>query len=579
MIYRRVLEIDPRNADATHLLGLVAHACGRPDAAAELLGRSLAIRPHAASVYSVLGVVLQSLGRHDDAAAACRQAIKLDPDHVGARNNLGAILRTQGDLDEAIGWFETALKRDPNHADTVNNLALAYKDAGLIDEAIRTARRGAELSPISARAHSNVLLMLHYQSGYDPDAVFREHLDWGTRLTDELGTATDRQRAPQASHPSNRDPNRQLRVGFVSPDFWAHPVAYFIEPLLAARDPTQIKTFCYADAVKADAITQRLHGFADEWRSVAGLADKQLDQTIRADQIDILVDLSGHTGQNRLSLFARKPAPIQVTYLGYCDTTGLPAMDYLLTDEIADPPGEASRYTEKLIRLPGGFSCFAPPPAASSPDFAGDPDGPVTFGAMPVLAKLNHDVIDSWARILRAAGPGARLLLYRNTLRGQVRQRFIREFVSRGIDTGRLDFRCDIDPSTLDPALAGRWHLPLYRQIDIALDTFPWSGHTSACEALWMGAPVVSLRGNTHVGRMVASVLNQIDRYDLMAETREEYTDKAVELSRHASELRAGRSALRDSMRQSRLCDSNRFAREFASALRRMWGDWCASEK
>jgi predicted O-linked N-acetylglucosamine transferase (SPINDLY family) len=564
-IYRQILKIEPRNVPATHLLGLIAHACGKPDIADNLIASAIAINPKDAKLHSDRSVILANLGRLDDAAESAMRAIKLDPDNVAARNNLGSVCRAQGQLDEAITWFETALKRNPDHVDTLNNFGLALKDAGQIDRALEMTRRALALWPAAARIHSNVLLMLHYLPGYHPESVYAEHLAWAERHARPLESEIQ----PFKNQP---DLSRRLRVGYVSPDFCAHPVAYFIEPLLSHRDAAQLETFCYYDNSRGDEVTRRLHGLADQWRSVAGTSDAALAELVRRDQIDILVDLSGHTGEHRLLAFARKPAPVQITYLGYCDTTGMQTMDYIVTDSVLDPAESPDRYSERLIRLAGGFSCFTPPSSEVPVQSQLDLDAPVTFGAMPLLAKINAEVIDLWADIMRSV-PHARLLLYRNTLRGRSRQRLIDAFSSRDIDVSRLDFRSELE--TKPGSIGARSHLALYRQVDICLDTFPWSGHTSACEALWMGTPVITLLGLTRVGRMVASVLHQANHSEWVAQTRQDYVTKAVELSRDPAALRQNRAALRDQVIQSSLCDARSFVRGVESAFRGAWEDWC----
>jgi predicted O-linked N-acetylglucosamine transferase (SPINDLY family) len=289
---------------------------------------------------------------------------------------------------------------------------------------------------------------------------------------------------------------------------------------------------------------------------------------IRADGIDILVDLAGHTAKSRVRVFAHKPAPVQVTYLGYPSTTGLTTVDYRLTDAIADPPGEESTYTEDLFRLPAGFCCFTPPPAAPDPNALPAPKvGYVTFASLHALHRLNPAVLDLWCSLLRAL-PAAHLLVFRHTLQGQTKENLRRQLTDRGIEPNRIDLR-------QGPAKDGGRYLDVYHDVDIALDTFPWSGHTTSCEALWMGVPVITLRGKRHAGRMVSSVLTQLGLQDLIAETPEQYLEIAVKLANDLDHLATLRTGLRERMKNSPLCDCKGFTRSLEVAYRQMWRKWC----
>jgi predicted O-linked N-acetylglucosamine transferase (SPINDLY family) len=365
-------------------------------------------------------------------------------------------------------------------------------------------------------------------------------------------------------HANSLDPNRRLRVGYVSPDFRRHSVAYFLEPLLAAHDKSGFEIFCYAhDHKPDDDVTARLRGYADHWRSVAAMPDHDLAQLIRADGIDILIDLAGHIEHNRLLAFARKPAPVQASYLGYPDTTGLRAIDFRLTDALADPPGDADdRYAEHLIRLPGCAWCYRPDEHAPPADRIDD-DAPVTFGCFNVARKINAAVIQTWAAILRAA-PASRLVIKdgQGTPSPAI-PRLRREFDRHGIAAERVELLSYV------PDVAA--HLGLYHRVDVALDTFPYSGTTTTCEALWMGVPVVTRVGDAHLSRVGGSLLAAVGLPELVTRSAEEYIDAAVHLAREGKRTSEQRHALREQMRRSPLVEGEAFARNVESAYREMW--------
>jgi predicted O-linked N-acetylglucosamine transferase (SPINDLY family) len=317
-------------------------------------------------------------------------------------------------------------------------------------------------------------------------------------------------------------------------------------------------------------MTARLKNLSRDWRSINGMTDLEASDLIKADDIDILVDLAGHTAKSRLRLFAYQPAPIQVTYLGYPYTTGMATMQYRLTDAVADPPDEPASHIEELWRLPGGFCCYAPPP--KSPDVGPSPaqqKGHVTFGSLHALHRLNPGVIDLWSAILRAV-PTAHLLIFRHTLQGKMKEGLLKQFTDRGIDPGRIELRHGFSRDDTSR------YLEVYNDVDIALDTFPWSGHTTACEAMWMGVPVITLRGTRHAGRMVASVLTQIGMTDMIAETPEQYLEKAVQVAQDIDALARLRGEMRSRLQNSPLCDGKAFTRNLEAAYREMWNRWCA---
>ena len=335
-----------------------------------------------------------------------------------------------------------------------------------------------------------------------------------------------------------------------------------------AKYPDRVEIICYAEVSNPDAITERLQSMVATWRTTCGMTDIQVADTIREDAVDILIDLAGHTSNNRLMVFARKPAPIQVTYLGYPNTTGLSTIDYCITDVVADPPGAEQYYTEELVYLRNGFSCYRPsdniPPVTPLP--ARD-NGVVTFGSLNMLGKINGEVIKTWCDLLCSL-PASRLLIFRDELRGKTKDQFHKAFTDQGIDGNRVELRHEL--------AAGKSYLDLYGEIDIALDTFPWNGHTTSCEALWMGIPVITLYGETHAGRLCASVLSQLDLSSLVAKTPDDYVRVAVDLAGDIGKLEVLRSNLRETMARSPLCNGKTFTGILEESYHHMWVRWCS---
>jgi protein O-GlcNAc transferase len=479
-----------------------------------------------------------------------------------AYNALGIGLLRLGHVVPAVENFERALAISPDSVDAHNNLAAALMEQGRIEDALEHSRQALALDPSSAVSHSTYLLGLHYSANYSPAVIRAAHAQFAARFATPP--------IPLAGHArQSRDPNRRLRVGYVSADFRAHSVAYFIEPVLKAHDRRLFEVTCYANVAQPDWMTARLRGHADHWRSVANTNDEDLAAQIQSDRIDILVDLAGHTAGNRLLAFARKPAPVQVTYLGYPDTTGLAAMDFRVTDAWADPVGETELlYSEELSRLPSGFLCYQPPPDAPEPSHVGS-RGRVTFGFLNELSKVNERVISRWAAILRRT-PQSKLLIKAVGLsHAQVRERILRQFEDHAVPAERLDLRGRL-PSVVD-------HMRVYNEVDIVLDSFPYNATTTNCEALWMSVPFVTLAGRSHVSRVGTSLLSRLGLRELIAQSEEDYVDIAVDLAADASRLDSLHATLRERMAASTLCDAARVTHSLEDAYRAMWQRCCES--
>lgn len=551
------VKMRPDDADGHAALGLFQHHGGRLKAAEGSFRRALSLDPTRADARFNLAIVLQRQGRIQDAEALLNELLLHSPDDPEIFRFLGVLRRSGGDLSGAIKALEKALTLAPDNAVAIGNLAAVHQDQGRQDDAVKLYVQAIEKAPASASVHSNFLMSLNYRSD-DPDKIFDAHRRWAARLESTIDSPTS---PPEKT--IFRHAKAPLKLGYVSGDFRRHSVAYFFEPVLEHHDRTQFEVFCYATLENPDDVTARMEKSADHWRYVSGLTDDQLAARIAEDQIDILVDLSGHTANNRLATFARKPAPVQVSWLGYPNTTGLSAMQYRLTDGIADPPGAEAHHREQLIRLPHGFLCYRAPDDA--PDVAPAPHGQngyITFGSFNNLAKVTPDVVAVWSSILNRL-PNSHLLIKARPLAdAMVYKNFLAQFEANGVDRARIVLRSRTS-SMAD-------HLSMYADMDIALDTFPYNGTTTTCEALWMGAPVVTLTGNRHAARVGASLLSRIDLADCVAVDIADYSNIAVKLATDQSRLVSLRERLRERLSTSVLCAPQTITSDIETAYRRM---------
>jgi predicted O-linked N-acetylglucosamine transferase (SPINDLY family) len=480
---------------------------------------------------------------------------------AAAAVQLGDFLRSRGRFGEAIDAYREAVEREPTSADAHHLLGSALGRHGLREEARAHYLEALRLAPSDPVVHSSLLYLDGYDPGLSPVVALRDHVWW-----DRLHGQGLRPSPPHTNDPS---PERRLRVGYVSPDFRAHPVARFMLPIFEAHDRSRVEVWSYARLGVLDAVGERLRAASDGWRSTVGLSDDGLAQQIREDGIDILVELSGHTGGNRLGALSQRPAPVQASYLGYPRTTGLAAIQYRITDAVCDPPGEPVAYTEELVRLPGAWCCWEPqaaPAVAAAPCLA---EGHVTFGSLHNVLKINDDVLDLWARVLLAV-PGSRLRILRNTMIEATGDRFLGRLVARGVAADRVEIGRAADD--------GSSHLAAYAQIDLSLDAQPWSAHTTTCESLWMGVPMLTERGTCAAGRQSASVLEAVGLSELVAETPDDLVAFAASWAAAPERLAALRGRLRDRVRRSPLCDGAAFTRGLEDAYRALWRRWCASQ-
>jgi predicted O-linked N-acetylglucosamine transferase (SPINDLY family) len=515
------------------------------------------LSPNDAEAHNNLGVALQERGQLDGAVASYRSALRIDPGFVEAHYNLGNVLSELGRLEEAVASYRSALKINPNFAVIHSNLGAALQELGRLNEALSSCRRALELEPGLAVVHSNLLGMLNCTSGHTPSYCLDEAREYGRRVSKKV---TSRFSTWQCA-----DQPKRLRVGMVSGDLHNHPVGFFLESLLAQIDPARVELIAYPIDTHVDALTTRIKPRFAAWKSLYSLSDADAARLIHADGVHVLLDLSGHTEQNRLPIFAWKPAPVQASWLGYFATTGVAEMDYLLADEVGVPEAHREHFSETVWYLPDTRLCFTAPevdlPVASLPALQ---NGFVTFGCFQRLTKVGDEVLTVWGKILSAL-PNARLRWQCKQLADPtVAAQFVERLQQHGIDPARV---------TMHGAVPREAYLDAHAEVDVILDTFPFPGGTTTCEALWMGVPPLTLAGDTLLARQGASMLTAAGLEDWVATSVADYVDKAVALAGDLPKLAALRAGLREQVSASPLFDAKRFARNFEAAL---WGMWRA---
>jgi predicted O-linked N-acetylglucosamine transferase (SPINDLY family) len=501
--------------------------------------------------------------RVEDAIDVLQQLVELHPGSAKAHRDLGAAYLRVDRLDEAHAAHVKALELRPRFGDAYASLGDVYHIPGKVDEAIACSRRALSLKPGSAKIHSNLLLTLNYHRKLDPKSIFDEHVRWAQQHAAPL-------EATLRPHDNPVNPDRQLRIGYVSPDFRRHSVNFFAEPIFSNHDRTAFNVTCYSDVTRPDAHTQRISEMCDHWRDIRDMSDDEVAAQVREDKIDILIDLAGHTGGNRLGVFARKPAPVQVTYLGYPNTTGMRVMDFRITDAAADPPGASDQlHSEQLVRLPN-FLCYNPPadaPEPSPPPIA--KNGYVTFGCFNILAKVTPDAMSLWAKIMTVL-PNSRLVMKDRigSFASPARRRYVQDiFAYHRIQPDRIELL------EKEPDFAS--HLKTYERVDVMLDPYPYNGTTTTCESLWMGVPVITLAGNRHAARVGVSVMTAAGFPEFIAPSIEAYARTAVILARDPARLQVLRQTLRAKLRSSALLDGKRITAALEHRFRMMWHRWC----
>lgn len=555
---RTWLESTPDDASALHLLGSNLLAQQRFDEAAQALERATTLDPDSGEAHYHLALAHKGRGASESALAAFRAALKRKPEGVEACQGAGTLLHDLGRYDEAESFFRQALSRKRGFAEAHYSLGVTLASLQRFSEAISEHRLALSINPDFMLAHSNLLFLLNAQCA-DPRAIYDEHRAWAARHAGTLGTV--------ARYANTVDPARRLRVGYVSADFWHHPVGKFIEPILEHHDRKAFEIVCYHSHRTADAMTARLRRHANEWVDCAALSDDELAKRIRADAIDVLVDLGGHTSGSRLLAFARRPAPVQATYLGYPTTTGLGAIDYRITDRTVDPADAEGFNVETAARLPHSYFCYAGDTKREVAPLPARKLGVVTFGSFNACIKWSDETLTLWARVLNAVPRAGLVLKARDLANERIRARVFERFAAAGLAAERITLK-GWEGKVAD-------HLAAYDGIDIALDTLPYSGATTTCEALWMGVPVVTLKGATHASRMAASAIRAAGLPELVADSADRYVEICAMLAVDFDKLAALRAGLRERMRASPLMDAAAFTQTLETEYRRMWRAYC----
>ena len=561
----RTVELRPNHARSLMLLGDIFVRMGRSRESVEPLERSAELDPENASTRMLLSVAFESLGRRREAVEQATTLLELDPDHPDAIGWLGTLRVRQGKHSEGKALFETSLARNPGHVMSLCGWGMLAASQADPEGALSFFQRAIAAAPDDPYPCAAGLLGINAHPTLSDASLLNLHLEWARRLRAQSP-------APDRSWPNDPDPERRLKIGYMSPDLRAHSVAYFMEPLLAAHDKSAVEVVVYDSAPSTDNISLHIRQTVDHWRRIVGAGDDRVAELIREDRIDILVDLAAHTADSRVDIFARHPAPVQVTYLGYPNTTGLSEIEYRLTDAFADPVGVSDRYhVEKLVRLPSGFLCFNPPAPHPSPGpLPAGTDGPITFASFNAVHKVTESAIRLWSRAMMAV-PGSTLLMKAaGSSDTQTRERLLDRFAAESVVADRIRFAERTERYVE--------HLEMYSGCDIAFDTFPYNGATTTCEALWMGVPVLTLAGTRHAARVSLSILSQVGLTEFAGDTPDEFVRIAATLAADRRRLADLRATLRDRMRASSLMDAKRHAREIESAFRSMWRSWCGAK-
>ncbi len=554
--YQRANQLDPRSAGVAYRIATIYRDQGNLKKALELYDITVKINPEYYEAVTDKARLLQKLQKFDEAEQALEEILSRKPKDLNARITLSEIDRARGRYAEAISRYEEILSEHPGLASVRVDYAVTLQDIGRFNESEENYLRVFRDHPSSMKSFSNYLMGLHYNPERSRDDIFEAHKKWDRCFAPE--------ERPERPEPVNKDPQRKLRIGLISGGFWRHPVGWMITAGLEHLPKEQFEVYCYTTNNVFDALTKRIHAVSDSWKSVIGYSNEVVADMIRDDEIDILVELSGHSADNRLKMVALEPAPVIVKWVGgLFNTTGLRSVDYLITDWHETPAGTESYYTEKLVRMPDDYICFLPPDHA--PDVRALPsagDGTVRFGCFNNPTKVNPVLLEKWAEIMRRV-PGSRLILKSKQYDSEIfTSRIVEKMLSLGIAADRLEFEGQSPHTEL---------LEKYNEVDVALDPWPYSGGLSTCEALWMGVPVVTLPGPTFAGRHSATHLANAGLSELVAENWDEYIEKAVSLAGDTEALAGMRDGLREQVRRSPLCDGERFGAHLDGALREMW--------
>ncbi|XP_058760062.1 probable UDP-N-acetylglucosamine--peptide N-acetylglucosaminyltransferase SPINDLY [Vicia villosa] len=562
--YKKALYYNWHYADAMYNLGVAYGEMLKFDMAIVFYELAFHFNPHCAEACNNLGVIYKDRDNLDKAVECYQLALSIKPSFSQSLNNLGVVYTVQGKMDAAASMIEKAIIANPTYAEAYNNLGVLYRDAGDIALAINAYEQCLKIDPDSRNAGQNRLLAMNYIDEGNDDKLFEAHRDWGRRFM--------RLYQPFPSWNNSKDPERPLVIGYVSPDYFTHSVSYFIEAPLIYHNYAKYKVIVYSAVVKADSKTIRFREKVLKkggiWKEIYGTDEKKVADIIKEDQVDILVELTGHTANNKLGMMACRPAPVQVTWIGYPNTTGLPAIDYRISDSLADPPETKQKHVEELVRLPNCFLCYTPSPEAGpvcpTPALS---NGFITFGSFNNLAKITPTVLKVWARILCAI-PNSRLVVKcKPFCCDSVRQRFLSTLEQLGLEPLRVDL--------LPLILLNHDHMQAYSLMDISLDTFPYAGTTTTCESLYMGVPCVTMAGSVHAHNVGVSLLSNVGLENLIAKNEDEYVKLAMTLASDIPALQNLRMSLRELMSKSPVCDGANFIRGLESTYRNIWRRYC----
>ncbi|KAJ6406717.1 hypothetical protein OIU84_010262 [Salix udensis] len=543
--YKKALYYNWHYADAMYNLGVAYGEMLKFEMAIVFYELAFHFNPHCAEACNNLGVIYKDRDNLDKAVECYQLALSIKPNFSQSLNNLGVVYTVQGKMDAAASMIEKAIMANPTYAEAYNNLGVLYRDAGNISMAISAYEQCLEIDPDSRNAGQNRLLAMNYINEGRDGKLFEAHREWGKRFMRlyQQYTLWDNPKVPE----------RPLVIGYVSPDYFTHSVSYFIEAPLVYHDYANYKVVVYSAVVKPDAKTIRLQAWLEKIK------------------VDILVELTGHTANNKLGMMACRPAPVQVTWIGYPNTTGLPTIDYRITDSFTDPPHSKQKHVEELVRLPECFLCYIPSPEAGpvSPTPALS-NGFITFGSFNNLAKITPKVLQVWARILCAV-PNSRLVVKCKPFGcDSVRQRFLTMLEQMGLEPLRVDL--------LPLILLNHDHMQAYSLMDISLDTFPYAGTTTTCESLYMGVPCITMAGAVHAHNVGVSLLSKVGLGHLVAKNEEEYVRLALQLASDISALSNLRMSLRDLMSKSPVCDGPNFTLGLETTYRNMWHRYCEGD-
>ena len=594
--FHEAIRLNPAAADIHNNLGIALTQMGKIEQAGQSFQTAVDIKNDHVEANNNLGVTLRSLGRPADAIPFFKKAIEVKPDFVEAHNNLAAafldthdrksaleaveaalllkpnasqlhylrgnILRDLQEFDAGVESLRETLRLDPQNIPALTALGHALLERGDLEEAMQLLQQSADLKP-DPQMHSNILMAVNYHPAYTPAKHFAAHQNWAELHEKPF-------KSNWKPHTNDRSPDRPLRIGYVSPDFRGHSVAYFLGPILEHHDHKQFEIFGYAHLASTDMDTWRLRSCIDQWREISSKSPDHIAEQIRQDKIDILIEVAGHTANNALTAFARKPAPIQINMIGFPSTTGLTAIDYRITDELCDPTGISDPFnTEKLLRMPDIFWCYQPP--SHCPDIQPLPaqqNEIITFTSVNNFSKVTPDVQRVWAAVLRAV-PNSKLIMQTTALAGEHTKKVVTaRFAEEGINSDRLEFRRSTDFPT---------YLKLLNDSDLTLDPFPFNGGTTTCHSLWMGAPVITMAGDRHASRMGLSMMTTIGLPEFVAHTPDQYVQIATTFAKDLPRLAQIRATMRDRLKASPLLDAPKYTRNLEAAYRRVWRQWCQS--